>query len=142
SRAPGAPRMAGTAKGPRTGLIVVVLARRRLRPPAAASLVLRRRWSRCRVFRGRQPAGAVGVGTLELVDRFRRPFLEAQRAVAVGVELGERLVARGENLVRLDFSVLVLVGAREASLLAALGACLGRLELSRSHEGGTRASRR
>src|SRR6185369_8188742 len=54
-----------------------------------------------------------------------------QPAVAVCVELGERLVARREDLVGFDLSILVLVGAGEASLLAALGAGFGRLQRGR-----------
>ena len=47
-----------------------------------------------------------------------RPFLEAQLAVAVDVELGERLAPRLDQLGQADPPVLVLVGAGEALLLA------------------------
>src|SRR5206468_4546483 len=57
-----------------------------------------------------------------------RPFLEAQRTVAVGVELGEGLLARAEYFLGLDLAILVLVGAREPLFLAAPGAGLGRHE--------------
>src|SRR5205085_2465630 len=45
------------------------------------------------------------------------------------VELGECLAPRPEQFLPLDLPVLILVGAREAFLLAALGACFGGLEL-------------
>src|SRR6478752_554472 len=90
----------------------------------AAPLVLRR--GRCggRIFGGGQPTRMVGVSSLELRDRLRRPLFKGERAVAVGVELCERLVAWRENLVGLDLSVLVLVRSRKPFLLAAR---LGRL---------------
>ena len=61
----------------------------------------------------------------EFVDRLHRPFLEAQRAVAVGVELGEGLAPRLEQFGGGDPPVVVLVGAGEALLLAVLGVAAG-----------------
>jgi len=52
----------------------------------------------------------VGVGALEFGDGLRGPLLKRERPVAIGVQLGERLVPRRKDLVRLDLAVLVLVG--------------------------------
>ena len=101
--------------------------RTRLTASAPAPRVLRRRGRGARVFGRGQPARAVRVGAAELVDRLHRPFLERQRAVAVGVELGERLAPRREHFLRLDAPVLVLVDPGKALLLAAFGGRLGGL---------------
>ena len=90
--------------------------------------MLGRRRGGGRIFRRGQPAGAVLVGALELVDRLGCPFLESQRSVAVGIELGEGLAPGPENLLGLDLAVLVLVRARKAPLLTVPGARFGRFE--------------
>ena len=61
---------------------------------APALRVLGRRRGGGRIFGRGQPAGAVVVGALEFLDCLGCPFLERQRAIAVGVELGEGLAAR------------------------------------------------
>src|SRR6478672_11881418 len=87
----------------------IIVRRNRRRHVAAARPVLGRRGrGRC-IFGGRQETALVLVGALELADRLGRPFLERQRAIAVDVELGERLAPRRKQLLFLDLAVLVLV---------------------------------
>src|SRR3954447_14662967 len=90
--------------------------------------MLRRRRRRGCVLGRRQPATAILVGAVDLLDRRDRPFLERQGAVAVGVELAERLPPWVEQLVGLDPPVLVLIRPAEALFLAALSAGFRRLE--------------
>ena len=104
------------------------------RGAAAAFRVLGRRRGGGRIFRGGENAVAILVGALKLADGLRRPFLKRQRSVAVRVELGEGLLARIQQLVRLDPPVFVLVGAAETLLLAAFGGRLGRFQWRGSRE--------
>ncbi len=122
--------MARTAEGQRTRLIVAIVGRlRRCRACATARCLMlrRRRGGRYEFGCCEQPI-TVLVGALELADRLGRPFFERERAVAVRVELGERLAPRTQHLFGLDLAVLVLVCAAEPFLLAILGAGLGRLQ--------------
>src|SRR4249919_1161698 len=101
--------------------------------------MLGRRGCSRRIFGRGQRARLVGVGPLELDDRLGRPFVERQRAIAVGIELGERLAPGAKDFLGLDLAVLVLVGARKTLLFAALGARFGRLE--RRAQGPAREAR-
>ena len=88
---------------------------------------------------------AVLVGAAELVDRLDRPFVERQRAVAVGVELGERLAPRLEQFLQRDPPVLILVGARKrfcSRLLASLRAVGQLARLTAPAAAGAAAARR
>src|SRR4051812_44104987 len=69
----------------------------------------------------------VRIGALELLGRRYRPLLEAEPAVLVDIELGKGLAARLVEFLEGDPAVLVLVGAAEPLLLAALLAGLRRL---------------